>query len=457
MSELPGGWTECLIGEVSKVVAGGTPPSKDPTNFSPLDTGLPWITPADLSGYKQIYISRGARNLSEKGFDSCSAVKMPAGSVLFSSRAPIGYVAIAANEVTTNQGFKSFVLPDEINSHFMYYYLKSVKPVAEAMATGTTFKELSGSATAQLPFVLAPINEQKRIADKLDAVLARVDACRDRLDRVPVILKRFRQSVLAAATSGKLTEDWHAEQTIASHPTTWQIGTLANLLVGKPRNGYSPRAVEYPTSVKSLTLTATTSGRFKGEHFKYIDEKIPPDSHLWLQPGDILIQRANTLESVGISAVYDGPSSTFIYPDLMMKAKANNLVETKFLHYLLLSEPVRRHFRDNATGTAGNMPKINQPTVLTAPVTWPSREEQAEIVRRVESLFDYADRLEARFATARAQTERLTPALLAKAFRGELVPQDPSDEPASELLERIRAQHSAPGAGKPRHNKRLQS
>lgn len=286
---------------------------------------------------------------------------------------------------------------------------------------------------------LAPFNEQKRIAVKLDAVLARVDACRDRLDRIPTILKRFRQSILAAATSGKLTDDWRAEQAFAPHSPVWQKGTLANLLVGKPRNGYSPRAVEYKTSVKSLTLTATTSGRFKGEHYKYIDEEIPLGSHLWLQPGDILIQRANTLESVGISAVYDGPPSTFIYPDLMMKAKANDLVETKFLHYLLLSEPVRRHFRDNATGTAGNMPKINQPTVLTAPVTWPSREEQTEIVRRVESLFAYADRLEARYTAARAQIEKLTPATLAKAFRGELVPQDPRDEPASKLLEQLRA------------------
>jgi len=304
--------------------------------------------------------------------------------------------------------------------------------------TGTTFAAVSGQFLRSIDVVLAPLNEQKRIADKLDAVLARVDTCRDRLVRIPAILKRFRQSVLAAATSGKLADDWRAEQTIVSHSTAWQIGTLANLLVGKPRNGYSPRAVEYPTSVKSLTLTATTSGRFKGEHFKYIDEEIPLDSHLWLQPGDILIQRANTLESVGISAVYDGPSSIFIYPDLMMKAKANDLVETKFLHYLLLSEPVRRHFRDNATGTAGNMPKINQATVLSAPVTWPSREEQTEIVRRVESLFAFADRLEARYTAARAQVEQLTPATLAKAFRGELVPQDPNDVPASVLLERIK-------------------
>lgn len=147
---------------------------------------------------------------------------------------------------------------------------------------------LTHARFAKLEIPVPPTNEQKRIADKLDAVLARVDACRDRLDRIPAILNRFRQSVLAAATSGKLTDDWRAQQTSSSHSPAWQTGTLANLLVGKPRNGYSPRAVEYKTSVKSLTLTATTSGRFKGEHFKYIDEDIPLDSHLWLHPGAVV-------------------------------------------------------------------------------------------------------------------------------------------------------------------------
>ena len=150
------------------------------------------------------------------------------------------------------------------------------------------------------------------------------------------------------------------------------------------------------------------------------------------------IQRANTIENVGVSALFDGPAQTFIYPDLMMKVRANSRVLPAFLHYLLLSEPVRRHFRENATGTAGNMPKINQKTVLVAPATWPPPEEQQEIVRRVELLFSYAERLEQRIQATRARVERLTPALLAKAFRGELVPQDPNDESAEVLLKRLR-------------------
>jgi type I restriction enzyme S subunit len=208
---IPGTWSIAPVGSLAKVVGGGTPPSQNPENFAAPGAGIPWLTPADLSGYRKQSIQHGTRDLTCQGLKHCSAALMPRGTVLFSSRAPIGYVAIAANEISTNQGFKSFIFAADIDSRFAYYQLRYLKPIAEAIATGTTFKELSGSAAAKLPFAIAPTNEQTRIADKLDTVLARVDACRDRLARVAPLLKRFRQSVLAAATSGRLTEDWRIE------------------------------------------------------------------------------------------------------------------------------------------------------------------------------------------------------------------------------------------------------
>jgi type I restriction enzyme S subunit len=294
-----------------------------------------------------------------------------------------------------------------------------------------------------LDIPVPPLNEQRRIAAKLETTLAAVEACRQRLDGVAAILKRFRQAVLAAATSGELTREWREERGIDD---CWEQGLLAELMQGKPRNGYSPKPADRLTAVKSLTLSATTTGRFLSQHFKYIDEPIAADSHLWLEPGDILIQRANTLDYVGVSALFEGPSGEFIYPDLMMKCRANQNVAPQFLHYMLSSDRTRNYFRSNATGTSGNMPKINQQVVMSAPVSWPSLEEQSEIVRRAQQLFSLADQLEARLTSARRIVERLTPALLAKAFRGELVPQDPNDEPASELLARIRAARQAEAA-----------
>lgn len=341
----------------------------------------------------------------------------------------------------------------ELDNRYLFYWLKHPDFLAfvEAESHGLNMPRLGTETGRAAPFVLAPRNEQTRIADKLDAVLARVDACRDRLHRIPTILKRFRQSVLAAATSGKLT----VNLTVPPAKTApWTAGKLGDLLDGNPRNGYSPRAVDKVTPVKSLTLTATTTGRLMPQHFKYLDEPIAPDSHLWLQPNDILIQRANSLEYVGTSAMYNDAPSGFIYPDLMMKARANSRVLPPYLLLILKSDAVRNHFRANATGTAGNMPKINQQTVLSAPARWPSLPEQTEIVRRVESLFAFADRLEARYAAACAQVKNLTPATLAKAFRGELVPQDPNDEPASVLLERIRAKRGDSAADNPKRGRK---
>ena len=325
-----------------------------------------------------------------------------------------------------------------INGRFLFYWLKHSEflSYAESASHGLNMPRLGTEAGQQAPLVLAPLEEQKRIAGKLDTLLTRVDACRDRLDRMPRILKKFRQSVINAATSGELTKDW----VYSSNPEVWQEALIGDFLVEKPRNGYSPRAVEFETETRSLTLTATSSGRFKPAYLKYINEIIPEDSHLWLEPDDILIQRANTLEYVGVSAIYDGPSKGYIYPDLMMKCRANSRVLTKFLYYLLSSDDVRSYFRESATGTTGSMPKINQRTVISAPVAVPPIDEQQEIVYRVEALLAYADRLEDRYQNAFRLVEQITSALLSTAFRGELVPPDPNSEPASVLLERIQAE-----------------
>ena len=363
------------------------------------------------------------------------------GDVILGRRGEMGRCAVVGSrEAGWLCGTGSLILRQRgaLEPRYLQRFLSSPEIVRrlEGDSVGSTMVNLNQGILHGLEVPVPPLREQKRIADKLDALLARVDACRGRLDRVPAILKRFRQSVLAAATSGELTREWREAR--GTDLSEWETTTIGELIHGKPRNGYSPRAVEHPTAVKSLTLTATTTGRFRGEYSKYIDEEIPADSHLWLQPGDILIQRANTLEYVGVSAIFDGPPNTFIYPDLMMKCQPNARVGTAFLHLLLSSEPVRTYFRDNATGTAGNMPKINQQTVITAPALLPPLEEQKEIVRRMEALMPFADELEQRCATSRKRVDKLTPSLLAKAFRGELVPQDPSDEPASVLLARMK-------------------
>ncbi len=197
-------------------------------------------------------------------------------------------------------------------------------------------------------------------------------------------------------------------------PRWWAWARLRNLATFGPRNGYSPKSVDYPTQVKSLTLTATTSGRFLAEHSKYIDERIDADSHLWLEDGDVLIQRSNSIEYVGAAAVFRGPSRTFIYPDLMMKVRVASKVDVRFVHLCLCSTATRTYLRARATGTAGSMPKINQAVVAGTPIPLPALEEQKRIVAKVEALMKLCDDLEAKLKAKEATAKRLVEAVVAE-------------------------------------------
>ena len=149
-------WRNGTISDLGTVVGGSTPSKSKPEYYT--DKGIAWITPKDLSVDKSKFISHGADDITELGLNNSSATIMPAGTVLFSSRAPIGYIAIADGEVTTNQGFKSVVPNNNVGTAFIYYFLKNALPTIENMASGSTFKEISGSAMRTVPAII-PDNE----------------------------------------------------------------------------------------------------------------------------------------------------------------------------------------------------------------------------------------------------------------------------------------------------------
>lgn len=161
-------WARVKLSDIGSVVGGATPSTSVEKYYG---GEIAWVTPKDLSSFSGRYIECGERNITEEGLNSCSAQLLPAGSVLFSSRAPIGYVAIAKNPIATNQGFKSLV-PDtkKVDSLFMYYLLKYNKNRIEAMGSGTTFKEVSGATMKNIEVNLPPLAEQKRIAAILGAL-----------------------------------------------------------------------------------------------------------------------------------------------------------------------------------------------------------------------------------------------------------------------------------------------
>lgn len=171
--QVPSSWRWVRLGTVGDIVGGGTPRSDNSAYF--VDEGIPWLTPADLNGFKEKRILRGRRCITNAGLEESSARLLPAGSILFSSRAPIGYVAIAGTELATNQGFKSCVPFILETNEFLYYYLMSAAARIDSEASGTTFREVSGKTVNQIPVPLPPLAEQKRIVAKVDELMALCD------------------------------------------------------------------------------------------------------------------------------------------------------------------------------------------------------------------------------------------------------------------------------------------
>ena len=183
-------WKECTISDIGTVVGGATPSTKKSENYN--GGSIPWITPKDLSTFSGRYISRGERNITEIGLNSCSTQLLPAHSVLFSSRAPIGYVAIAANEVCTNQGFKSVVPNENTDSLFLFYLLKYNKKKIEGMGSGTTFKEVSGNTMKN---IVVNIPTDKGVQEKIAAILGSIDHKIEENEQINKNLEQQAQAV----------------------------------------------------------------------------------------------------------------------------------------------------------------------------------------------------------------------------------------------------------------------
>lgn len=163
-------WVKCKISDIGTVVGGATPSTKKEENY--LGGNIAWITPKDLSTFKGRYIQRGERNITKIGLKSCSAQILPKNTVLFSSRAPIGYIAIAKNEVCTNQGFKSVIPNETIDPLFLFYLLKYNKDKIAGMGSGTTFKEVSGTTMKNIE---VKIPCEKNIQIKIASILGSID------------------------------------------------------------------------------------------------------------------------------------------------------------------------------------------------------------------------------------------------------------------------------------------
>ncbi|MBL8351389.1 MAG: restriction endonuclease subunit S [Burkholderiaceae bacterium] len=500
---VPATWQWVKAGDVAEVIGGGTPSTADPANFGGT---VPWVTPADMSSHKGKSISGGARTLSNAGLLASGARWLPAGTVLFSSRAPIGYCAIAARPLTTNQGFKSFVPTPELSSDYLLHWLRSARSIAEELASGTTFLELSGAKAAQLPIPLAPASEQERIVAALEPLLDGLDAGSAELIAGVRRLAQYRQSLLKSAVEGELTAEWRAQNpphetgaellarilrerrtrwealqlqrfkragkrppagwqsdyvqptepvaTGLPHlPVNWVWASLDQLLVSM-RSGTAVTSGRQPTGHPVLKSSAVRQGSIDFNALNYLDSEQSTRDDNYLELGDLFITRlSGSLEYVGCCAVVrELPAARVQYPDRIFCGKAvlPDRCLTEQIAICFQAPLVRSLIETAAKSTAGHK-RISLSDLPRLPIALPPASEMTAIIELVEAAvsasFETDLSVQASLRLAAAQRQNI----LRAAFSGQLVPQDPADEPASELLARIRAERARqPAASKAR-------
>lgn len=457
--KVPNNWRWCTMGEVADIVGGGTPATGRAEFFA---GEIPWITPADLSGYGAKLIASGRRSITHAGLEASGARLMPAGAVLFSSRAPIGYVAIAANALSTNQGFKSFVLSDVVSPDFAYYYLQHAKKLAVALASGTTFLEISGKKAAQIPIPVAPLDEQREIVAEIEKQFTRLDAGVVALRRVQANLRRYRASILKAACEGRLvpTEAELSRRIGRSFESGDQL--FARVLAERRRSWKSPGSYKQPLAsskadvltlpegwaVATLDALASVKGGItKDQNRKhdspvrsvpylrvanvqrgYLDltemKEIPATEaeirELALRPGDVLFNEGGDRDKLGRGWIWSAELRECIHQNHVFRARLFDAgPNPKFLSWYANSFG-QKFFFDEGKHTT-NLASISMTKLKALPVPIPPAAEQDRIVVEVERLLSIADSLESSLFSDTRRASRLRQTILQHAFAGKLI------------------------------------
>lgn len=431
MTNLPKEWENATLADVTAPFA-SVDPRKSPNNkFRYIDIGCIDNKTHTVQHSKE-FLGRDAPSRARR------IVK--AGDVLFSTVRTylknIARVPIALDGALTSTGISVLRPRNGVDGQFLFHWVRSdafVDEISKAQ-DGTMYPAVTDRDVSAGLFPLPPTAEQQRIAAKCDALLATTRRSREELDRVPMLVEKYRRSILAAAFSGELTQDWRETRKIAKSRDA-KLGDV----VAELRYGTSKKCIAKSDGIAVLRIPNVSSGRIDLSDLKYARLDDRELSKLRLQTGDILVVRSNgSVDLVGRPALVSDAEAGLAYAGYLIRLRPilSKLVP-QFLAYMLDAPQVRAVIETGARSTSG-VHNVNATELAAISIPHPEYSEQEEIVGRIRQAFVRIDEMVKQHALAADLLTKLDREILAKAFRGELVPQDPHDEPASVLLERMR-------------------
>jgi type I restriction enzyme, S subunit len=393
-------WSLLNISDVTTIVNGGTPK----TNIKEYwDGDIAWITPSDLGKLKNIIVDKTIRTISEEGLQKSSAKLFPKNSVILSTRAPIGHLAINSIPMSTNQGCRGIVPSEKLDNFYLYYFLKNNVTLLNSLGTGTTFKELSTKALGAVKIPIPPIEEQKQIVEILDKAFESIEQAKVNIEKNIENTKELFQSRLNEIFSQK--------------SDGWEEKTLKEVCT-KITDGTHQTPKYFDSGYTFLSSGNVTSGIIDWDKIKYIDEKQHLEMQKRVSPqlNDILLAKNGT---TGVAAIVDKDIEFDIYVSLAL-LRASDKLESKYLLHFVNSPIAKKQFNKRLKGSG--VPNLHLQEIREVTIPYPiSKKEQFEISNYIELLSMRIKQLEKHYQRKLKNLEELKKSILQKAFRGELL------------------------------------
>lgn len=413
---LPSDWDSARIRWLFRIINGGTPATSEASCWG---GEIPWATPEDLGRYDGAGIRKSRRTLTDAGVSASSAEVVPAGSLLLSTRAPIGYVSLAQTPFTTNQGCRALVpISSDINPRYYLYSLVAARGLLQAEGQGSTFTELSSSDLGDVRLPFPPRSAQDAIAAFLDRETARINILIEKKRRLLDLLEEKRTALITRAVTRGLDPEVPMKgsgvEWIGKIPEHWSILPLKRLWV-RSDYGISDSGREggrYPV----LTMGDIHRGTVTVPDARGVDDVDPA---LLLEPGDLLFNRTNSRSLVGKVGLYNGEAEAITFASYLVRLRPRQSVSARFLVYLLNSTPVLAEARARSLLSI-NQANLNPTRYGEIAVPRPPRDEQDEIAAVLCEQESHLDSLRKRIADAIFLLQEYRTAVISAAVTGKL-------------------------------------